>query len=159
MTLTEGFMRDNVYIDFSSEIMYGDDQAYIDHPSRFPTVGFQLIATDGLSQIADRIRVEAGFRPMRPMDEYDDDACDNEGWYDFYTGLNGFSDTRMDNSIDFVVVNSDSPDNEKSYCIDLSLDEQRTLFDRLNEQCHDYLGQTCEELLEEARKKIEEDSE
>ena len=29
MTLMEGFIRDEIYIDFGAEIMYGDDQAYI----------------------------------------------------------------------------------------------------------------------------------
>ena len=159
MTLIEAFMVDNVYIDFGSEIMYGDDQAYIDYPTRFPTVDFQLMATDGLSQIADRVRVNAGFKPMHAMDEYTDDTCDNDGWYDFYVGLNGFSPNHMDNCIEFVVVNSDSEDNEQIYTIDLSPDEQNALFDRLNEQCRDYLGQSCEELLVEAQKRMDEDTE
>ena len=64
MTLTAGFVKDEVFIDFGAEIMYGDDQCYADYPCRFPTVGFQIMATNGLSQIADRIRKEAGFRPM-----------------------------------------------------------------------------------------------
>ena len=64
MTLLEGFVKDEVFIDFGAEIMYGDDQCYADCPCRFPPVGFQIMATNGLSQIADRIRKEAGFRPM-----------------------------------------------------------------------------------------------
>ena len=104
MTLTEGFVRDEIFIDFGSEIMYGDDQCYIDYPCRFPTVGFQLMATNGLSRIADRIRKDRGFKPMHAMDEYTDDTCDNEGWYDFFIGLNGFADNHMDSCIDFVVV-------------------------------------------------------
>ena len=159
MTLIDGFVRDNVYIDFGSEIVYGNDQANIDYPSRFPTVCFQLIATDALCKIADHIRMDAGFRPMHVMDAYTDDTCDNEGWYDFYVGLNGFSPNHMDNCIEFVVVNSDSKDNEQTYTIDLSPDEENALFDRLNEQCRDYLGQTCEDLLAEAKKQMEEDSE
>ena len=55
MTLTEGFVKDEIFIDFGSEIMFGDDQCYLDYPCRFPTVGFQLMATNGLVQIADRI--------------------------------------------------------------------------------------------------------
>ena len=158
MTIAEGFMRDQVYIDFGAEIMYGDDQAYIEYPSRFPTVEFQLIATEGLTRIADRIRVDLGYAPMHPMDDYNDDTCDNDGWYDFYAGLNGFSPNHMDNCITFTVVNSDSADNEDMYQIDLSPDEQVALYERLNEQCRDRLGQTCEELLEEARKRMEEDT-
>jgi len=158
MTLTEGFVRDEIYIDFGAELMYGDDQCYIDYPCRFPTVGFQLMATNGLSQIADRIRKDAGFKPMHAMDEYTDDTCDNEGWYDFYVGINGFADNHMDSCIEFVVVNADSEDNEELYTIDLNGDEQAAVYARLDEQCRRYLGQSCEELLAEAKKRMEEDA-
>ena len=157
MTLTEGFVRDEVFIDFASEIMYGDDQCYIDYPCRFPTVGFQLMATNGLVQIADRIRKDAGFKPMHPMDEYTDDTCDNEGFYDFYVGLNGFADNHMDSCIEFIVVNADSEDNEELYTIDLNKDEEAAMFNRLDEQCREYLGKGCAELLAEAKKRMEED--
>ena len=155
MTLIEGFVRDALFIDFGADVLYGDDQAYIDYPCRFPTVGFQLMATNGLVQIADRIRKDKGFKPMHPMDEYTDDTCDNEGWYDFHVGLNGFTETHMDTCIDFVVVNADSEDNEEMYTIDLSADEQTTIYNRLDEQCRKYLGKGCEELLAEARKEME----
>ena len=112
MTLIEGFVRDEIFVDFGSEIMYGSDQQNVNYPSRFPTVAFQLIATHGLSQIADRIRKDAGFKPMHPMDEFNDDTCDNEGWYDFYVGINGFTHNHMDSCIEFYVVNADSEDNE-----------------------------------------------
>ena len=158
MTLMEGFVRDEIYIDFGAEVMYGDDQCYIDYPCRYPTVGFQLMATNGLSRIADRIRKDRGFKPMHAMDEYTDDTCDNEGWYDFYIGLNGFADNHMDSCIDFVVVNADSIDNEELYTIDLTLDEQNAIYARLDEQCRKYEGKSCEELLEEARKRMEEDT-
>jgi len=158
MTLTEGFVRDEIYIDFGTEVMYGDDQCYIDYPCRFPTVGFQLMATNGLSQIADRIRKDAGFKPMHAMDEYTDDTCDNEGWYDWFIGINGFADNHMDSCIEFVVVNADSEDNEELYTIDLTADEQAAVYARLDEQCRKYLGQSCEELLAEAKKRMEEDT-
>ena len=158
MTLMEGFIRDEIYIDFGSEVMYGDDQCYIDYPCRFPTVGFQLVATNGLSRIADRIRKDAGFKPMHAMDEFTDDTCDNEGWYDWFIGLNAFSDNHMDSCIEFVVVNADSEDNEEMYTIDLTVDEQAAIYNRLDEQCRKYLGQSCEELLAEAKKRMEEDT-
>lgn len=157
MTLTEGFIRDEIFIDFGSENMYGDDQCNIDYPCRFPTVGFQLIATNGLVQIADRIRKEAGFKPMHPMDEYTDETCDNDGWYDFYVGLNGFSDNHMDSCIEFVVVNADSEDNEELYTIDLTKEEQNLIYARLDEQCRRYEEKSCEELLQEAERRMRED--
>ena len=158
MTLTEGFVRDEVFIDFSSEIMFGDDQCYLDYPCQFPTVGFQLMATNGLVQIADRIRKDAGFKPMHPMDEFTDDTCDNEGWYDFYVGINGFADNHMDNCIEFVVVNADSEDNEELYTIDLLESEQEAVYNRLDELCRKYLEQSCEDLLAEAGKRMEDES-
>lgn len=157
MTLIEYFANENIFVDFGSEILYGDDQAYISYPTVFPTVGFQLMATSGLVEIADRIRKDKGYRPMHAMDEYTDDTCDNEGWYDFFIGLNGFSETKLDSSIDFVVVNADSEDNEETYTIDLTEEEQIAIYNRLDEQCRKHLGQSCEELLAEARKRMEED--
>ena len=79
MNLIECFVKDTVFVDFGSDITYGFDQQNVDFPSRFPTVEFQLIATSGLCQIADRIRKDAGFKPMHPMDEFTDETCDNEG--------------------------------------------------------------------------------
>ncbi len=157
MNLTECFVRENIFVDFSAEVLYGDDQCYIDYPYRFPTVGFELMATSGLVEIADRIRKDKGYRPMHAMDEYTDDTCDNEGWYDFFIGLNGFSETKLDSSIEFVVVNADSEDNEETYTIDLTEEEQIAIYNRLDEECRKHLGQSCEELLAEARKRMEED--
>jgi hypothetical protein len=111
---------------------------------------FQLMATNGLSQIADRIRKDLGFAPMHPMDEYTDDTCDNDGWYDFYVGINGYTESHMDSCIEFVVVNSNSPDDEERYTIDLTEEEQRTVFSCLDEQCRKHLEKrTCEEQMEE----------
>ena len=155
MNLLEAYMKDEVFVDFGSEPMYGSDQACINYPIRFATVEFQLMATNGLTQIADRIRKDVGMRPMHPMDEYTDDTCDNEGWYDFYLGLNSFDDGHIDTCIEFCVVNADSEDNEEMYTIDLTKDEQTALYNRLDEQCRQYLGKGCEELLEEARKEME----
>ena len=155
MTLMEGFVKDEVFIDFGAEVMYGSDQAYIDYSCRFPTMAFQLIATGGLTQIADRIRKNKGMKPMHPMDEYTDETCDNEGWYDFYISLNDFVDCHIDTCIEFCVVNAGSEDNEETYTIDLTKDEQVALYNRLDEQCRQYLGKGCGELLEEARKEME----
>lgn len=157
MTLMEAFVTDEVFIDFETEIIYGSDQVNICYPCRFPTVGFQLMATNGLSQIADRIRKDLGFKPMHPMDEFTDDTCDNDGWYDFYVGINGYADNQMDSCIEFIVVNSDSTDNEQQYAIELTTGEQEVIYLHLDEQCRQYLGKGCRELLEEAEKRMEED--
>ena len=155
MTLIEGFVKDEVFIDFGADVLYGSDQCNVSFPCRFPTVEFQLMATNGLSQIADRIRKDLGFAPMHPMDVYTDDTCDNDGWYDFYVGINGYAENHMDSCIEFVVVNSNSLDDEERYRIDLTEEEQDAVFQRLDEQCRKYEGKSCEELLAEAQKRME----
>ncbi len=158
MTLLEGFMRDEIFIDFGADVLYGSDQCNVSFPCRFPTVTFQLMATNGLSQIADRIRKDLGFAPMHPMDEYTDDTCDNDGWYDFYVGINGYAENHMDSCIEFVVVNSNSLDCEERYSIDLTTEEEQdAVFKHLNEQCQKYLGKDCLDLLAEAQRQMEED--
>ncbi len=154
MTLIEGFARDEIFIDPHAEPIFGDDQCFLCYPERFATVTFELQATNGLIQIADRIRKDLGFRPMHPMDEYDDDSCDNEGWYDFYAGLNGYAKNHMDSCLEFVVVNAGSEDNEELYTIDLTAEEQKVVYNRLDEQCRMNEGKSCEELLAEAEKRM-----
>ena len=158
MNLIEGFLKDNLFIDFGSEILFGWDQICVCQPRLFATVTFQLLSTSGLSQIVDRIRKDLGFKPMHPMDEYTDENCDQNGWYDFFIGLNDWSSSKVDSCIDVIVVNSDSPDNEECYTIDLDGKEQEYVYARLDEQCRKYLGKSCEDLLAEARKAMEEDA-
>ena len=160
MNLLEGILKDALFIDFGTEILYGSDQVYMSYPCRFATVTFQLMDTATLSQIVDRIRIEKheGLRPMHPMDEFTDEMCDQTGWYDFYVGINGFDDHHMNASIEAIVVSEDAPDNEELYTIDLDESEQECVFARLDEQCRQYLGKSCEELLNEAWKAMEEDA-
>ena len=159
MTLTEGFLKEHMYIDRDAEVLYGSDQAYLDYPIRFPTVTFELMSTEALAQIADRIRAKEGYAPMHPMEGWTEDNCDQEGWYSFYIGLNEFSSTRLDACIEFTVVNSLSPDNEELYTIDLNDYEQGLVYDQLDEQCRKYLGKSCADLLAEAKKELEEENE
>lgn len=155
MTLMEGFVKGSIFIDFGADVLYGSDQVYISYPCRFPTVRFMLVSTNALVQISDRIRKDAGYAPMYPMDEYTDETCDGNGWYDYYAEINGYSDSRMGSCIEFAVANSDSPDNEELYTIDLTPEDQRKIYRCLDEQCRQHLGKGCEELLEEARKEME----
>ena len=157
MTLIEWFVRNEIVLDPYTEPVYGEDQCFVSYPERFATVSLALRETNGLIQIADRIRTDLGFRPMHPMDEYDDDSCDNEGWYDFYVGLNGHADNHMDSCIEFIVVNGGSEDNESVYTIELTAEEQAAIYRRLDEQCLFCFGQSCEELLAEAENEMEED--
>lgn len=169
-TLSEDFINTEIFIDFESELIYGEDQAYICCPERFPTVRFQLMPTRGLIDIADRIRHRLGFKPMYPVDRNDCDscddsdgcddcsgciACDDDGWYDFFISLNGFNDSHLDTCIAVVVAGSDSVNNEDMYTIDLSDDEQKLLYKRFDEQCRKSINKSCEELLKEAEEMME----
>ena len=154
----EQIAKDHIFIDFAAEVMYGSDQMYLDYPVRFATVEFQLRDTALLSEIADRIRKDAGFAPFHPMDEYTDEMCDQDGWYDFYIGLNEWDKTRVDSCIEVVVCNSRSADEGEMYTIDLTPDEQSVLYARLDEQCRKYLGKGCMDLLAESREEMEEET-
>ena len=147
-SLMEHVVRGSVYIDVSSGYELGWDQAYVCYPIVFPTVSFRLMETPVLCQIADSIRMEAGFKPL-----YD---CGEEitGWYDFRVGINGYTSSGLDTCILFELVNGSAPDIWESYAIDLSEDEQELIYARLNEECVESFGKTCEELLEESRKEM-----
>ena len=163
-TLSEDFINTEIFIDFDSELIYGEDQAYICCPKRFPTVRFQLKPTRGLVEIADGIRHKLGFKPMYPAQgckSNDCNACtdcndiDCDGWYDFFISLNGLNESHLDTCIAVVVAGSDSPDNEDMYTINLTEDEQKLLYNRFDEQCRKNIDKTCEELLKEAEEMME----
>ncbi len=155
MGMFERIVKEHVFIDFGSEVLYGDDRALLDRPVCFATVGFQLVGTALLEELIDRIRKDAGFTPFHPMDEYTEELCDQEGWYDFYIGLNNYDETKLDPFIEAVVCNSNAADDGVSYYIDLTPDEQNIIYEEINEQCRTHLGKSCDELLAEARKKME----
>ena len=157
-TLSEAFINTEIFIDFESELIYGEDQAYICSPERFPTVRFQLMPTVGLIEIVDRLRHKLGFKPMYPIvgvDNGDCYDCDDDCCYDFFISLNGFTDSHLDTCIAAVVADSDSVDNEDMYTIDLTEDEQKMLYKRFDEQCRRSLNKTCEELLKEAEEMMD----
>ena len=145
----EGFVRDQVVIDFADGVVYGWDQCNVDGPQRFPTVTFCLLDTYGLGSIADRIRKDLGLKPFHAIDEINEEDCDQEGWYEFSISLNGFSKSHVDSAIEFIVINS-SDEDEGSYAIDLTEEEQRVIYNSLNQQCLAYLKKGCENLLKEA---------
>lgn len=144
MTLTEAFVKNEIHIDFGSEIIYDSDQCFMSCPCRFATVNFELIATDGLNRIADCVRRTNGI-----------DVGDSDGYYSFSYGLNDYAESRTDTAISFLVVDDEASDNEVYYNIDLSQDEQLYIYEQLEEQCRKYLGKSCEDLLKEAKAKME----
>lgn len=157
MTIIEGVMKDNIFIDFDADIQYGSDQMYISYPLKFATVGFMLQDTALLSTLADRIRKDKGFAPMNPMDEYTGETCDQNGWYDFYYFISDIEGGRGDSTIEFVVVSPDAPDNEETYTIDLTDEERGEMYRRINEELKAHLNRSCRQLLDEADMEMRED--
>ena len=77
------------------------------------------------------------------------------GEYYFYVGLNDYTDSKVDTCITVIITNSESPDNEDFYTIDLSEEEQKALYRRLDEESRILFGKSCEDLLEGARAEME----
>lgn len=157
MNLLDGVMTDHIFVDFELDPQFGSDQMYVDYPCRFATVGFMLMSTSFLTTLADRIRKDQGLTPLFPMDEYTDETCDGQGWYDFYYGINAVGEGYGDSTIEAIVAGSNCPDNETTYTIDLTPDEQEAMYKRIDEQCKKYLGKGCKELLAEANEKLEQE--
>ena len=156
MTLLECFIRDSVFLDVGGDVVYSEDAIIAERPERFPTVEGKLISTVFLTDVADRIRIERGMRPFYPRDDWSEGDCDHTGWYDFYLTIWQRKDG-IGAQLAFVVDNTDSMDEGKLYEVDLTEDEQITLYNRLDEQTRRYLGKSCEELLQEAKKEMEDE--
>ena len=144
-------LRRAVYLDAMEDYQLGDDQACLNYPMRYPTVEFELVDTVELCAIVDTIRKDKGYQPVL------EEGGDTNAWYSLYLGLNGYTASGLDTSILAIVVNSDNEDNEQPYYLDLSEDEQRTIFKLLDEQCREHYGKSCADLLEEARQAMEEE--
>ena len=80
---------------------------------------------------------------------------------EFYIGISKLpgegQECRADKCVNFVVVNSDSSDNEDMYDIELSESDQEIILGVLDKQCRHHLGKSCEELLAEAESAMQED--
>ena len=138
--LIDYFMRANIFVDPSNEIDYGWDQAYVDYPVTFPTVGLEIWGGEGLDSIVRIMRIEEGHGPVP------DDAS-----FDYRVGLNAFTKSRVDTVILATVRENQSPYIEHEYIITLSEAEQESLYRQLGE----HLGKSCEDLLAEARRRME----
>ena len=141
LKLTDYFMRANIFVDPSNEIDYGWDQAYVDYPVTFPTVGLDIWGGEGLDSIVRIMQIEEGHEPVP------DDAS-----IDYRVGLNTFTKSRVDTVILATVRENQA---EQEYIITLSEAEQAALYRQLDEQCREILGRSCEDLLAEARKRME----
>lgn len=145
---------DSIRIDPEGYWNFGSDQANVNYPVRFPTVMIALESTFELDRPVDAMRVEAGHLPMFPWMDLGIDDYDDDGWYNFYIGLNGFTDTMVDNCITAIVQSRNADDDECEYDIPLTEAEQNEIYKVVDAQLCERFDTSCDELLEEARQEM-----
>ena len=150
MTVKNGVNSNNIQIAFYDEILYGNDWVYDTRPIRFPTVGFMLMSTNYLNKIVDNARAKLGHLPMYPESEENEYDCD--GWYDFYYGLNGLDENKVDGIIQANVKSENVKDDGCVYYIDVPAEDRPEMYRILNNQFIEYLDMSIEGLLAEAEK-------
>ena len=146
--------RNSIRLDFEGYWNFGSSQADINYPVRFPTVSIALESTGTLDAAADALRMEAGFPPMFPANWKDGIEYDDDGWYNFYVGLNGFTDTMVDKSIAAIVQSPGYDDDEEMYDIPLTESEQIEIYKVIDAQLREKFDTSCDQLLEEARQEM-----
>lgn len=124
---------------FDDEFLFGSDQAYVSFPTRFATVSIPLQETEELIQL---VKETTGI-----FSEY--------ASFQFYVGLNDYTATKTDNCIEFEEFGNDEYSDGARDSIFLEEDEQKALYARLDEELKAHLGKGCEDLLAEARMKME----
>lgn len=157
MTLTEQFIKDAVSIDTEAEIEYSSEEIGGGcGPCRVPYVRFKLKPTDELIRIADRIRHDEGFKPIKPIKGITDEV-DEDGRYDFYVYISKTicknclnRDRLIDNCIVFTFENSSSVDDEEMREIKLTDSEQAAVREQIEAQCSKRPMKPCAVLLWES---------
>ena len=155
MSLIEGILKECVVVDFDADIHPGMELN--EDGNQVAIVGFELYSDYTLGLIVDRMRKELGFKPLEPIDDEDyDECCDQDGEYYFFVNLTDAEPSKVEPSIAAMLVNSESPDNEDIYEIELTEEEQKAVYKCLDKQCREELGKSCEDLLAEAREELNE---
>ena len=149
------FPIDQIEIDFDLPFMYGEDQMDICYPVRFPTVTFPLHVSDTLVSLADGIRTSDGGEPLYPMEGYPEEACDQNGWYNFYIIINDLPSCPVDTYISAYVDSPDCADDGYGYAIPIPETDMSVLYESLDNQCRKHLRKSCADLLAEARMEME----
>lgn len=143
MNILEGLLNNAIKLDPNNKIpMYGSDQIYIDYPSRFATVTFELAATDELVSIAEQEREEQGL-------PYGDHVR-----YSFYYSINGLDDGIGDNCITVITEDENADTADKIY-INISEDEMPYLYKVIDKISRAELGKDINTMLKEAKTEME----
>lgn len=118
------------------------DQVFDSFPSVFPTLTLELLDTEPLNRIADKIRVENGCLPC-----YDESGeFDSEGYYRFFVTFYGVW-PGCENCIVFEYVGGHGETDE--YEIPLTDHQRELLFASLNAQCEYEFGETAVDMMAE----------
>ena len=139
-------VKDIILFKGETEPLFKSDEIFVSYPQVTPAVSFDLYPTEYLAEEADLIRERLGYKPFFA---YLEDR-DPEGWYEFYVRINGYTKSRIDSCISFIVCNTSADDDGYTYFINLSEEEQQVVYKRLNELCWEKFRKGCRVLLIEA---------
>lgn len=150
ISLTECILSSQIRIDFEA----GYD-AYLHEPEpdsarQAARVEITLQPTASLVRMANIIRSKEGLAPLKPEDYCGD--CRKEMPYLFTCDLNEYDPKKVDPFILVGVCDPEADDFSGLYTIDLSQDEQNSIYRIMNRQLKT-VGKTCAGLLREAWKK------
>lgn len=145
MTFTEEALKESIKLSPDNEIpSYGSDQMYVDYPVRFATVVLELDNTDLLVAIAEDIIKKSEFEVSDNMD------------YTFYYGINDLDGGTGDGSIIVAAENVENGTGETLY-IDLTEEESKMMYKRIDTLCRSEFGKNARMLLDEAKAQMEKD--
>ena len=155
MTILEAILNNNVAVNISEEFLYNSETDFLDGKKRFPRVEFCLIASNYLCKMADELREKGNHMPLLFKDGEFGKDYDPYGWYNFYYGVSGGNEYKVDKAIAFSVASDFARDDGEIYYIELSSEEQKLLYECIDKQFKMELGKSVEDILEEARKEME----
>ena len=143
-----------ILLDDNYEPYFRSDQANVHYPVRFATVTFRLLDPLGLCAAADKFVTMEGGRPLW----FGDNAVlDDSAWYEFYIGINGYTNSNVDGCIQFYIENSDQVIAPTMMSIPLSEEEQYEVRKALDKECQRVYGKSVDDFLEEAKELLKED--
>lgn len=118
------------------------------------TINLMLRDTVALVSIVDKMREENGLLPMLPTHQHKTDY-DDDGWYNIYVDVNELDDGRTSNHLLVVVDSQYADDDHRQYCIELSDDVRKALYQKLDAESAKVFGLDFAALFDEARKYAE----
>lgn len=138
-----------IELDSYSEPNYYKDQMYISYPCVFPCVDIEIGDTWDLIEAADKKRKQEGYKPFYYGDISE---IDPDGTYRFHVELSGKHEGNYEPHIDgisFEILSDTAEDGYSTNRLELTDEELDIIFDYLNKELKEKLGQDIEEMLTE----------